>query len=700
MKKVMCLALIICLAFSQAALAEGLLPPLEETIGRAMPSLGEALQRYPDSETQNEDGSETDLYQKVSEEEFGRISLFLEKTGATLADYQVSGNVMTARIQVNNGYFLLKYDSGECSIEVTYPAGTYDERLKSARTHLAVAQKYYSEGEEGKAREQLGLIPQREAYRPAADPFKGISKPAPTADPETADQKAQAGGPDDAASTPPDAENAEPVPADEKEGANPTETAPALPTPSPEPTDEPYPLPEDADRSVEILKGQRTVSVGKLLKLQAEVTKLKDDAPEKTDVEWSSEDPAVAAVSDKGEVTGLKPGSVRITVNLKDRPEIRTFARIHVVNPVRTIKTDKSVTLLYGASEDRGKGKLPVTIEPEDATIRTCIYTSSNEEVVKVDGEGNLQAVGPGKARITIISAEEGSKAKADCAVTVAQAVQSISLPRSITIDKRKNASLKAEIQPKDATSKALEFTSSNERIATVSKNGTVTAVACGKATITAAAADGSGVTAACEVTVIQPVTRVSSMSNKIVLFEGQEQSWSTSVEPYDATNRKLSFSSDSSYVAAVDSNGRITAKSAGKARITATAVDGSNKSCTCSVIVEPSEAITLESIGYGVYMGNLFAMTVTNQCSTMTIVDFDFDLSFYDYSDRLVNGGSFSLGKEERIGPGREKTIKRNVYGTSQAYKTVITITGVKFADGTTWSIPYSQQKTWTFTR
>ena len=155
---------------------KGILPPLEETIGRAMPSLGEVLQRYPDSETRHEDGSETDLYLHVTEEEFAAVSVFLEQSGAVLADYQVAGSVMKARIQVNEGSFGLEYDSGRQQIEVQFPAGTYDTRLKSARTHLAAARELYAEGREAEARKELEKIPQAEAYAPAAKPFEGIQK--------------------------------------------------------------------------------------------------------------------------------------------------------------------------------------------------------------------------------------------------------------------------------------------------------------------------------------------------------------------------------------------------------------------------------------------------------------------------------------------------------------------------------------------
>ena len=61
---------------------------------------------------------------------------------------------------------------------------------------------------------------------------------------------------------------------------------------------------------------------------------------------------------------------------------------------------------------------------------------------------------------------------------------------------------LTATVKPEDAANKALTWTSSDDKIATVDQTGKVTAVAPGTATITAAATDGSGVTATCKVTV------------------------------------------------------------------------------------------------------------------------------------------------------------------------------------------------------
>ena len=56
---------------------DGLLPSLTETVGIAMPSLGEAIERYPDAETESGDSSITELYTNVSESDFNVFSIYL-----------------------------------------------------------------------------------------------------------------------------------------------------------------------------------------------------------------------------------------------------------------------------------------------------------------------------------------------------------------------------------------------------------------------------------------------------------------------------------------------------------------------------------------------------------------------------------------------------------------------------------------------
>ena len=83
--------------------------------------------------------------------------------------------------------------------------------------------------------------------------------------------------------------------------------------------------------------------------------------------------------------------------------------------------------------------------------------------------------------------------------ITLNKAETSISVGNSET--------LSATVAPENATIKALTWASSDEDVATVAPDGTVTAVKAGAATITATAADGSGKSAVCKVTVIGGTT-------------------------------------------------------------------------------------------------------------------------------------------------------------------------------------------------
>ena len=105
--------------------------------------------------------------------------------------------------------------------------------------------------------------------------------------------------------------------------------------------------------------------------------------------------------------------------------------------------------------------------------------------------------------------------------------------------------------------------------------------------------------------------------------------------------------------------------------------------------------------IGYGIYNNSLLAVTVKSRSPSLTITNFSYDLTHYDFKGNEVYSGQFTLSKGVKIGPGKEKKITiDNVFGSSQAYSTVICITSVEYSDGTKWDIPKKARETETFTR
>ena len=172
-----------------------------------------------------------------------------------------------------------------------------------------------------------------------------------------------------------------------------------------------------------------------------------------------------------------------------------------VEDPVENPKVAVSgVTLNQStiALDPGGTVNLTATVSPSNATDKTVNWTSSNSSVATVSG-GTVTAVGAGTATIT---ATAGGKT-ASCTVTVSKkeiAVSTVTLDKAETeVEKGGSLTLKATVNPDDATDKTVTWTSSDESIATV-KDGTITAKALGTVTITAKCGDKE---ATCTVTVI-----------------------------------------------------------------------------------------------------------------------------------------------------------------------------------------------------
>jgi hypothetical protein len=149
-------------------------------------------------------------------------------------------------------------------------------------------------------------------------------------------------------------------------------------------------------------------------------------------------------------------------------------------------------------------------------------------------------------------------------------------------------------IAPADATDRNVTVVSSNTAVATVaSPNGEciVTAVGAGTATITATAKDGSGKTARCEITVTAGgggtvnVTGVALDRTTLSLKAGETATLAATVQPANATDKSVTWTSANTGIATVSATGLVTAVKEGKTTITATTRNGA-KTATCEVTV------------------------------------------------------------------------------------------------------------------
>ena len=195
-------------------------------------------------------------------------------------------------------------------------------------------------------------------------------------------------------------------------------------------------------------------------------------------------------------------------------------------------------------------------------------------------------------------------------------AVASVTLDStSMTLEEGESQKLTATVSPSNAENKTVLWTSSNSSVASV-KDGLVSAIKSGKATITAKSDDG-GKTATCEVTVkakVYPVESVSLDKTSYEMTEGDEFTLTATVKPDNATNKNVIWSSSNNSVASV-SSGKVTALKAGAATITVKTEDGS-KTATCEVNVKakvyPVESVSLDKTSYEMTEGDEFTLTAT----------------------------------------------------------------------------------------
>ncbi|MGN0651309.1 MAG: Ig-like domain-containing protein [Oscillospiraceae bacterium] len=156
-----------------------------------------------------------------------------------------------------------------------------------------------------------------------------------------------------------------------------------------------------------------------------------------------------------------------------------------------------------------------------------------------------------------------------------------------ITLAPKSTQKLIATVTPGDAVNKSVSWSSSNENVAKVAADGTVTAVAGGTAVITAKTSNG--ITAKCNVTVAVKVTSFSiSPSKSKTIAAGSSFTITAKIFPAAASDKTLLFESSDESVAKVDANGKVTGVAPGTAVIKVTAKSNTEKTRTLTVNVKP----------------------------------------------------------------------------------------------------------------
>lgn len=322
-------------------------------------------------------------------------------------------------------------------------------------------------------------------------------------------------------------------------------------------------------------------------------------------VTYKSSNTRVATVDKNGLLKAVAPGTCKITCASATDPNKYDVCTVTVVSKTQ-IKLANPVLVL-----NKGIAKKAAYTVAGSGKGLSFKWSSSNSSVATVSPTGVITAKAQGNCMITI-TASNGAAAR--IALTVVQPITSIKLSGSeATLEPGHKKTVTATVGPSNATSKSLVWSSSNSSVATVSK-GVITAVGKGTCIITCRSKFYSNISVSYKVTVKQAVTAVS-MESAVKLNENSTKRLTAKAVPNTASNARLSFKSSNASVAAVSSNGVITAKSKGSCVITATATDGSGKSAKCRVtVVRPVTNVKLNAhtISWNVGKKAHFRPTVT----------------------------------------------------------------------------------------
>ena len=367
------------------------------------------------------------------------------------------------------------------------------------------------------------------------------------------------------------------------------------------------------------ITGPKQVGIKKKIQLSAGKTAISS---------WTSSDPSIATINAKGQVTAKNYGDVTFTAEAKVGTNSGTYS-VMVVEPVQKVEIQapdgnggkKDVTgeklgmdILKGY-EGNSILQLSALVYGDDD--KNVTWKSNKTSVAKVDENGYVEALKAGTAKITA-TATDGSGKKATVTIVVAKQVTGIEAVNGtlsedgkayeVRVAEKKSVQLKVSYLPYAATTKKVTWKVKEEHkpFISVSSTGKVTAKKQlgDYAVVYATAADNGGITCEFRIFVTEPTYKVEvtkekedktletfaakstlgidiDINNKLEL--GAKFTTKAGKElPYQG----VTWKSGNTKIATVDSNGLVTGLKVGKTTITATAADGTNKSCKINLYV------------------------------------------------------------------------------------------------------------------
>jgi uncharacterized protein YjdB len=306
---------------------------------------------------------------------------------------------------------------------------------------------------------------------------------------------------------------------------------------------------------------------------------------------YKSSKKSVATINSKGKLKALKVGTTTVTVTTKKgRKDTILVKVVKKSTPAKKLTLPATYKIIAGQTD-----RLSAKTTPYKSTS-TVKWSSSNKKIATVDAAGYITAKKKGTVKITATTSN-GKKATTKLKVIPLVAATAIAVtPESATMQSSNHKTIKAYIDsgdPENPTNDVVAWSSSNEKVATVTEKGKVTAIRPGTATITARAA-GSGIEASAAIT----VQGVEIEADSVRITPGER--FKPKFTDYGlSSDEGLTYSSSNDGIATVTPDGYVQAnfrnKSNGKAKsgtVVITAVDAAGASANLKVTVSNEPTI------------------------------------------------------------------------------------------------------------
>ena len=314
----------------------------------------------------------------------------------------------------------------------------------------------------------------------------------------------------------------------------------------------------------------------------------------------------------------------------------------------------------YVLSEDiASNAAVPATLElgvGETFSLSGAAFASSNKKIASVSASGLVKGVKKGKA---IIAVKSSGGQIARCAVTVKAAPKKAALSASkLTLAIGQTHTLKAKLSPSGCRASAA-WASSDESVAMV-VNGQLTALKAGKATIILRTYNNKS--AKCTVTVVGIPESIALNYAEVGLTVKGTLTLKATVSPAGALST-VRYTSSNAAVASVNASGKITAKKAGTATITAETVNGKKAACVVTVAKAPGK-VTLSQSTATLGVGMTLQLTATTDTGANQAV------AWSTSNKKIATVSASGLVKAKKVG---KVTITAKVNGKKATCKIIV---------------------------